>query len=114
MSDYSPSEYKSLFSQHRVVMGPEDGKDGIDYQTTYGNYHNRIQEENPFKDSLYKDPELIAKKMSVPEFAKAMRKLFTKYNLTTYYEEICLPTLIKAKNGIMPSGPIDRYTLRKQ
>ncbi|KAH8326255.1 hypothetical protein KR067_004332 [Drosophila pandora] len=113
MSDYSPKEYISLFKQHRVVLGPDDSKDGIDYQTTYGNYHNRIQEENPFKDSLYEEPDAIAKKMSVPEFEKAMRKLFTKYNLTTYYEEICLPALIKAKNGIMPSGPIDRYTLRK-
>ncbi|XP_033164902.1 uncharacterized protein LOC117144042 [Drosophila mauritiana] len=112
ISDYSPKDYQSLISQreHRVQL---DGSDGIDYRTTYGNYHNRIQEEDPFKSILIPEPGSNVRSMEIGEFAKQMRKLFTKYNLTTYYETICLPALIKAKDGIMPSGPIDRYTLRK-
>uniref|UniRef100_A0A6P4F9J0 Uncharacterized protein LOC108049161 n=1 Tax=Drosophila rhopaloa TaxID=1041015 RepID=A0A6P4F9J0_DRORH len=98
-------------SQRKQKVDPNP--DNIDYQTTYGNYHNRIQEVNPFKSNLFSEPEAIVKGMNIGDFAKEMRKLFTKYNLTTYYDTICLPALIKAKDGIMPSGPIDRYTLRK-
>ncbi|XP_043946796.1 uncharacterized protein LOC108027460 [Drosophila biarmipes] len=111
ISDYSPNQYKSLKSQRKQRIRLD--ADGIDYQTTYGNYHNRIQEEDPFKSNLILEPEPSSKKMDIDKFAKEMRKLFTKYNLTTYYDTICLPALIKAKDGIMPSGPIDRYTLRK-
>ncbi|KAH8294997.1 hypothetical protein KR018_005209 [Drosophila ironensis] len=111
MSDYSPSVYTSLHSQHTSVLNkPGKKTDGIDYQTTYGNYHNRIQEENLFKETLY---ELKPKEMSLTEFKNAMRKYFKKYGVSTYYEEICLPALLMAKNEIMPSGHIDRYTLRK-
>ncbi|XP_016935948.1 uncharacterized protein [Drosophila suzukii] len=111
ISDYSPNQYKSLKSQRKQRVRLD--ADGIDYQTTYGNYHNRIQEEDPFKSNLILEPGSSGKKMDIDKFAKEMRKLFTKYNLTTYYDTICLPALIKAKDGIMPSGPIDRYTLRK-
>ncbi|XP_017046576.1 uncharacterized protein LOC108091743 [Drosophila ficusphila] len=114
ISDYSPNSYTSLRSQRRHDVAPNfDNFNNIDYQTTYGNYHNRIQEENPFKSNLFSERELKPKEMKIGQFTKEMRKLFTKYNLTTYYETICLPALIKAKDGIMPSGPIDRYTLRK-
>lgn len=51
--------------------------------------------------------------MTMENFLKNMRKLFRKYDLSTYYEEICLPAVVTAKDGKMPSGPIDRYTLRK-
>lgn len=115
MSDFSPGKYVSLRSRRRD--DPKNSKtidaDSIDYLTTYGNYHNRIQQMDPFKAFINEEPEPKPKDMTVGEFAKEMRKLFTKYNLTTYYEDICLPALIKAKDGIMPSGPIDRYTLRR-
>ncbi|KAH8243562.1 hypothetical protein KR032_008605 [Drosophila birchii] len=111
MSDYSPHYYISLRAQRSDDSGGFIDPDGIDYQTTYGNYHNRIQEMDPFKAFINEEPK--PKDLTIAEFAKEMRKLFTKYNITTYYEEICLPALMKAKDGIMPSGPIDRYTLRR-
>ncbi|XP_017130643.1 uncharacterized protein LOC108148238 [Drosophila elegans] len=112
ISDYSPGHYKSLRSQHSQKVHPSTFE-SIDYQTTYGNYYNRIQEVDPFKSNLFPEPDSNVKRMDIGQFAKEMRKLFTKYNLTTYYETICLPALLKARDGIMPSGPIDRYTLRK-
>ncbi|XP_017016726.1 uncharacterized protein [Drosophila kikkawai] len=111
MSDYSPEYYISRKSQRRDNSMSTIDSGGIDYQTTYGNYHNRIQEVDPFKDFINQEPK--PKDLTVGEFAKEMRKLFTKYNMSTYYEEICLPALLKAKDGVMPSGPIDRYTLRR-
>ncbi|XP_017082217.1 uncharacterized protein LOC108115321 [Drosophila eugracilis] len=113
-SDYSPNHYNSLKSQRNDKAQVYSDFGEIDYRTTYGNYHNRIQEVSPFKEGLIPEPGSTVKPMGIGKFAKEMRKLFTKYNLTTYYETICLPALIKAKDGIMPSGPIDRYTLRKQ
>ncbi|EDW24248.1 GL24039 [Drosophila persimilis] len=114
MFDYSHKEYVSLLSQRRKNLSKEDTKRDMnhkDYWTTYGNYYNRIQETEQFRDAIYPEPK--PKDMSLDNFAKAMRKLFTKYNLTTYFDEICVPALFMAKDGIMPSGPIDRYTLRK-
>ncbi|KAH8361708.1 uncharacterized protein LOC110191138 [Drosophila serrata] len=111
MSDYSPHYYVSLKARRNDDSGTVIDPDSIDYQTTYGNYHNRIQEMDPFKAFINEEPK--PKDLTLGEFEREMRKLFTKYNLTTYYEEYCLPALIKAKDGIMPSGPIDRYTLRR-
>ncbi|EDW84639.1 uncharacterized protein Dwil_GK18939 [Drosophila willistoni] len=112
--DYSPDEYVSLKKQKNVnEHDPADKLDFVrkDYQTTYGNYYNRLQDLAHFKEGCYPTPK--PKNMSIDTFEKTMRKLFRKYDLTTYYEELCLPALMKAKDGIMPSGPIDRYTLRK-
>lgn len=110
-SDYSPNDYASLFSQKTIKADITDPKcDSKDIQTTYGNYYNRLEELN--KDGkLYQGRP--PKDMSIEVFAQNMRKLFRKYDLTTYFEEICLPALISAKDGKMPTGPIDRYTLRK-
>ncbi|XP_070073582.1 uncharacterized protein [Drosophila takahashii] len=30
-----------------------------------------------------------------------------------YFDTICVPALMKAKSGVMPSSPIDRYQFRK-
>ncbi|XP_034128156.1 uncharacterized protein LOC117583747 [Drosophila guanche] len=114
MFDYSPKEYVSLLSQRRRNQDKEElerDSKHKDYWTTYGNYYNRVQETEQFRDAIYAEPK--PKDFSVENFAKVMRKLFTKYNLTTYFDDICVPALFMAKNGIMPSGPIDCYTQRK-
>ncbi|XP_034114583.1 uncharacterized protein LOC117574751 [Drosophila albomicans] len=110
-SDYSPDEYVSLISQKTIK--PSDSADSKtqskDIQTTYGNYYNRLQE---LGDNFYKQKP-IPKDMSLDEFRENMRKLFRKYDLSTYFEEVCVPALVTAKDGKMPAGPIDRYTLRR-
>ncbi|KAH8383729.1 hypothetical protein KR009_010205, partial [Drosophila setifemur] len=108
MSDYSPNNYQSLISQRNPEYNKEPQID-TDYQTTYGNYYNRMLKMDPYR--AIKEPK--PKDMTKEAFKKNMRKLFTKYNLTTYYDTICLPALSTAKDGIMPSGPSDRYSLRR-
>lgn len=111
-SDYSPNEYVSLISQRTIKADIADPNcKSKDIQTTYGNYYNRLEELNRFGGNLYKRPP--PKDLTMENFLKNMRKLFRKYDLTTYYEEICVPAVVTAKDGKMPSGPIDRYTLRK-
>ncbi|XP_020815377.1 uncharacterized protein LOC110189581 [Drosophila serrata] len=109
MYDYSPDDYASKVSQKQKTMT------GItfegDYLTTYGCYYNRLQEIESLRSACY--PSNRVKDMTLDTFSTNMRKLFTKYNATTYFDEICKPALLKAKNGIMPSGPIDRYQFRK-
>lgn len=112
MYDYSRDVYVSKASRRRVPIdkNPFRAKDN-DYLTTYGCSYNRLQETEPFRSACY--PLRMLKDMTLDRFAATMRKLFTKYNVTTYFDEICAPALLKAKNGIMPSGPIDRYQFRK-
>ncbi|EDV43754.1 uncharacterized protein Dana_GF16366 [Drosophila ananassae] len=112
MQDYSPYHYVSLASRRRAsnVKNPFEFKED-DYLTNYGCYYNRLQETEPFKSALFE--EKPSKDLTVDKFASDMRKLFTKYNCTTYFDEICAPALLKAKDGIMPAGFIDRYQFRK-
>ncbi|XP_030376548.1 uncharacterized protein LOC115625584 [Scaptodrosophila lebanonensis] len=109
--DYSPKDFTSLVSQKLYFQNRKYDQKITDYQTTYANYYNRIQEVGAFRRLMYCEPK--PKDISLEEFNTEMRKLFKKYNLTTYFDEICGPALMKAKDGIMPSGPIDKYTLRK-
>ncbi|XP_017103746.2 uncharacterized protein [Drosophila bipectinata] len=112
MQDYSPQHYVSLSSRRRVshVNDPFEFKED-DYLTNYGCYYDRLQETEPFKSVLYEPKP--RKDLTLESFASAMRKLFTKYNCTTYFDEICAPVLLKAKDGVMPAGFIDRYQFRK-
>ncbi|EDV91064.1 uncharacterized protein LOC6568519 [Drosophila grimshawi] len=111
-SDYSPNEYVSLNSQKTIKTDIDDPNcTSQDIQTTYGNYYNRLQELNKFGANLYRGP--APKDLSMDKFAENMRKIFRKYELSTYFEEICVPALMTAKDGKMPTGPIDRYTLRR-
>ncbi|XP_017016753.1 uncharacterized protein [Drosophila kikkawai] len=109
MYDFSRDTYISKVRQRRSVLGAKAFEG--DYLTTYGCYHNRLQDIESLRSHCY--PEAPLKNMTLDRFSTNMRKLFTKYNLTTYFDEICAPALLKAKNGIMPSGPIDRYQFRK-
>ncbi|XP_017845939.1 uncharacterized protein LOC108602350 [Drosophila busckii] len=111
-SDYSPNDYESLLSQKRADVNKRStASQPNDYLTTYQNSYNIVQEVERFREAIYK--KRLPKDMTIEEFEKNMRKLFRKYGLTTYYEEVCLPALLTAKDGIMPAGPIDRYTLRR-
>ncbi|KAI8044559.1 uncharacterized protein LOC128252552 [Drosophila gunungcola] len=111
MYDYSRNDFVSLVSRRRVKdIKRFTSKDG-DYLTTYGCSYNRLQEMEPFKSVLY--PEHQLKDPTLDRIAKDLRKLFTKYNMTTYFDTLCVPALLKAKNGIMPLAPIDRYQYRK-
>ncbi|XP_064551320.1 uncharacterized protein LOC135437321 [Drosophila montana] len=111
-SDYSPNDYVALNSQKKIKADISDPNcKSKDILTTYGNYYNRLEELNALGAALHRRPE--PKSMSMETFAKNMRKLFRKYDLSTYYEEVCIPALVTAKDGKMPTGPIDRYTLRK-
>jgi len=111
MYDYSRNDFVSFVSRRRLKSGKYLSSEDGDYQTTYGCYYNRLQETEPFKSSLY--AEHATKNLTLDRIAIELRKLFTKYNMTTYFDTICVPALMKAKNGIMPSSPIDRYQFRK-
>ncbi|KAH8243559.1 hypothetical protein KR032_008602 [Drosophila birchii] len=109
MYDYSRNVYVSNVSQRQTVT--TDKLFEGDYLTNYGCYYNRLQEVETLRSSCY--PAKRLKDMTIDSFSTNMRKLFTKYNATTYFDELCLPALLKAKNGIMPTGHIDRYQFRK-
>lgn len=111
MHDYSPGQHEALVEKRRIPRGSIGFLDNVDYQTTYGHFHNRLQNSEPFRCHLY--PMKFKKDISLKKFAAEMRKLFTKLNATTYFDEVCLPALLKAKNGIMPAEFIDRYEFRK-
>ncbi|XP_017046633.1 uncharacterized protein LOC108091786 [Drosophila ficusphila] len=108
MYDYSRNNFSSFASRRsEKVLKYEGG----DYLTNYGCYYNRVQETEPFKSWLYR--ERVLKDLTLDRIAVELRKLFTKYNVTTYFDTICVPALMKAKSGIMPVSPIDRYQFRK-
>ncbi|KAH8284302.1 hypothetical protein KR054_008142 [Drosophila jambulina] len=109
MYDYSRDDSIPRVSRRQGSLGRKlfEG----DYLTTYGCYYNRLREIDSLRIAC--TPQNRLKDMTLDWFSTAMRNLFTKYNATTYFDEICVPALMKAKNGIMPSGPIDRYQFRK-
>lgn len=111
MHDFSPEEHVAFVEKRRIPRGSIGGLGRADYLTTYGHFHNRLQETEPFRSHLY--PMKFKKDMCLEKFTAEMRKLFTKHNATTYFDEVCLPALMKAKNGIMPAEHIDRYEFRK-
>ncbi|XP_017082218.1 uncharacterized protein LOC108115322 [Drosophila eugracilis] len=111
MYDYSRKSFISLKSRGRIGKIKDFTDMGKDYQTTYGCYYNRLQEAEAFKPFLY--PERDLKDLTLDMIAKDLRRLFIKYNITTYFDTICVPALMKAKNGVMPSSPIDKYQFRK-
>lgn len=112
-SDYSPKEYVSLRSQKTVKLDEKmsSGCDSEDRQTTYGNYYNRLKELQKCGNAPYQRPG-VPQDMTLEKFLDRMRKLYTKYDLSIYYESYCLPALMKAKDQKLPRV-IDRYTLRK-
>ncbi|KAH8341172.1 hypothetical protein KR074_008036, partial [Drosophila pseudoananassae] len=111
MHDYSPEDHVALVEKKRIPRGSIGCLGPGDYQTTYGHFHNRLHEMEPFRSHLY--PKKAKKDLSLEKFAADMRKLFTKYSATTYFDELCVPALLKAKNGNMPAELIDRYQFRK-
>ncbi|XP_043654545.1 uncharacterized protein LOC122620925 [Drosophila teissieri] len=111
MNDYSRNDFVSFVSRRRYRNKKGYSLKDEDYRTTYGCYYNSLQETEPFKSAFY--PERMLKDSTLERIASDLRKLFRKYNLTTYFDTTCVPALMKAKNGVMPSTPIDRYQFRK-
>lgn len=112
-SDYSPNGYESLRSQRTIDLNDKSREcDSKDRETTYGNYYNRLEELQRCGNAPHQRPG-VPHDLTLEKFLENMRKLYRKYGLTTYYEQICLPSILKSKDGKMPSRPIDRYTLRR-